>query len=279
MENFISVSSLDEVNRNSATHFKKNEPTNPSGLIVKWAKHLDEVRLAQRLRHDVFCVEMGARLMSALDGHDIDEFDDYCEHLLVTPATSDQVIGTYRLLTPMAAKRMGRLYTEQEFELFGTESIRDRMVELGRSCVHPDFRQGSVIMGLWGALATFMMNNHLDYMIGCASIPMLQNGITSLNHAKGVWQQIQASSQTTDVHRAVPKLALPLEPLDGNPLRVEVPALIKGYLRIGAKVMGPPAWDPDFNTADLPILMNWNELSPRYAKHFSQSHSPLRTNS
>jgi putative hemolysin len=77
-----------------------------TGLSVRWARHLDEVRAAQRLRHTVFAGEMGARLRSPIAGHDVDLFDDFCEHLLVTPVDSDEVVGTYRVLTPAQARRV-----------------------------------------------------------------------------------------------------------------------------------------------------------------------------
>ncbi len=138
---------------------------------VAWARHHDEVREAQRLRFDVFASEMGARLISPEPGHDIDLFDDYCEHLLVRDARSHQVIGTYRVLTPAQARRVGCTYSDTEFDLTRLRGLRDRMVELGRSCVHPEHRQGGVILALWGALADFMVRNRLDTMMGCASIP------------------------------------------------------------------------------------------------------------
>ena len=145
-------------------------------IEVTWARHQDEVRAAQRLRFDVFAAEMGARLTTPIAGHDVDLFDDYCEHLLVRDAQSQQVIGTYRVLTPAQARRVGGTYSDTEFDLTRLRTLRPRMVELGRSCVHPDHRHGGVIMALWSALADFMVRNQLDTMIGCASIPMLHNG-------------------------------------------------------------------------------------------------------
>ena len=234
---------------------------------VGWARHLDEVRQAQRLRFDVFAAEMGARLSTTLPGHDIDLFDDYCEHLLVRDVTSQQVIGTYRVLTPAQAKRVGGTYSDNEFDLTRLRSLRPRMVELGRSCVHPDHRHGGVILALWGALADFMVRNQLDTMIGCASIPMLHNGVVSGDAAASIWQQLrQTHMAPIDVH-VRPRLPLPVEQLDGS-LLIEPPALIKGYLRLGARVLGAPAWDPDFNTADLPMLMRIADLPSRYRKHF-----------
>ena len=147
-----------------------------AGLQVAWARHLDEVRQAQRLRHDVFAGEMGARLPQTLPGHDVDLFDDYCEHLLVRDAATSQVIGTYRVLTPEQAKRVGGFYSDTEFDLTRLRGLRQQMVELGRSCVHPDHRHGGVIMALWGALAEFMQRNQLDTRIGCAIIPLHYGG-------------------------------------------------------------------------------------------------------
>lgn len=238
-----------------------------AGIEVAWARYEDEVREAQRLRFAVFAAEMGARLTTPIAGHDVDLFDDFCEHLLVRDAKSRQVIGTYRVLTPAQARRVGSTYSDTEFDLTRLRSLRSRMVELGRSCVHPDHRHGGVIMALWGALADFMVRNQLDTMIGCASIPMLHNGVVSGDAAASIWEQVRATHLAPIEYRVLPRLPLPVEKLDGR-VQVEPPALIKGYLRLGARVLGAPAWDPDFNTADLPMLMRLADLHPRYRKHF-----------
>ena len=237
------------------------------GIQVAWARHQDEVRQAQRLRHEVFAGEMGARLTTPLPGYDIDLFDDFCEHLLVRDEATQEVIGTYRVLTPVQAKRVGSTYSDTEFDLTRLRLLRPRMVELGRSCVHPDHRHGGVIMALWGALAEFMVRNQLDTMIGCASIPMLHNGVVSGDSAASIWRQVSSKHMAPIEWHVRPRLPLPVEQLDGS-LDIEPPALIRGYLRLGAKVLGPPAWDPDFNTADLPMLMRIADLPARYRKHF-----------
>ena len=236
-------------------------------ITVAWARHHDEVRAAQRLRYRIFADEMGARLETNVAGHDVDLFDDYCEHLLVRDAATQDVVGTYRVLTPAQARRAGSFYSDTEFDLWRLRALREQMVELGRSCVHPAYRQGGVILALWGALAEFMQRNRLDTMIGCASIPMLHNGVVSGDAAASVWRQLKATHLAPIEYHVVPRLPLPVEQLDTS-LPVEAPALIKGYLRMGAKVLGPPAWDPDFNTADLPMMMRIHELPPRYGKHF-----------
>ncbi len=242
-------------------------PVEHGALSVSWAKHGDEIRQAQRLRFRVFADEMGARLNTTVPGHDVDLFDNYCEHLLVRDQVTREVVGTYRLLTPAQAQRVGSTYSDTEFDLTRLRSLRERMVELGRSCVHPDYRHGGVIMTLWGALAEFMVRNKLDTMIGCASIPMLHNGIVSGDVAASIWQQLRTTHLAPIEHHVRPRLPLPVERLNSS-LEVEPPALIKGYLRLGAKVLGAPAWDPDFNTADLPMMMRIQDLPSRYRKHF-----------
>jgi putative hemolysin len=147
--------------------------------------------------------------------------------------------------------------------------MRARIAELGRSCVHAQHRQGAVILSLWGALMGFMERNGLDVMVGCASIPMLHNGVVSIDAAASVWRQIEASYMSDSALRVYPHLALPTA--RDAMLDVEPPALIKAYLRLGAKVLGAPAWDPDFNTADLPMLMRTQDLPARYRRHFAST--------
>ena len=237
-------------------------------ISVSWARHKDEVRAAQRLRYQVFAVEMGATLPNNVPGHDIDVFDDYCEHLLVREEDSGEVIGTYRVLTPTQAKRVGSTYSDTEFDLTRLRSLRERMVELGRSCVHIDHRSGGVILALWGALAEFMARNELDTMIGCASIPMQSPGTNSGQAAASIWRQVRQTHLASIDFHVTPRLALPVDKLDDS-LNIEPPALIRGYLRLGAKVLGAPAWDPDFNSADLPMMMRITDLPPRYLKYFT----------
>ncbi len=213
---------------------------------------------------------MGARLtvpIGSPPGHDIDMFDPYCEHLLVRLRAGDsdrgQVIGTYRVLTPASARRVGGFYSETEFDLTRLRPLRAKMVELGRSCVHPSWRSGGVIMALWGALAEFMQRNQLDTMVGCASVGMRDGG----HFAASLWQQLRKTHLAPIEWRVEPRLRLPVADLRSD-LDVDAPALIKGYLRCGAKVLGAPAWDPHFNTADLPMLLRIEDLPARYRRHF-----------
>lgn len=239
-------------------------------LDVAWARDEGEVREAQRLRYQIFAEEMGARLAPPAGtptGLDVDVFDPYCEHLLVRAGGDDgepgPVVGTYRVLTPAAARRIGGLYSETEFDLTRLRPLRPRMVELGRSCVHPAHRTGGAILALWGALAEFMVRNSLDTMVGCASVSMRDGG----HFAASLWEQLRATHLAPIEWQVRPRLPLPVQELDRG-LAVEPPALIKGYLRCGARVLGAPAWDPDFNTADLPMLMRIEDLPAKYRRHF-----------
>ena len=247
-----------------------DDATDKARFDVAWAHDEADVRQAQQLRYRVFAEEMSARLTvphGSPGGHDIDMFDPYCEHLLVrAPAVGGEpgpVIGTYRVLTPANARRVGALYSETEFDLTRLRPLRAKMVELGRSCVHPDWRAGGVILALWGALAEFMHRNALDTMIGCASISMRDGG----HFAASVWNRLKHTHLAPIEWRVEPRLALPVDELQHD-MAVEPPPLIKGYLRCGAKVLGAPAWDPDFNTADLPMLLRIGDLPARYRKHF-----------
>ena len=238
---------------------------------VLWARDEDDVRDAQRLRWRVFTEEMGARLErpKGVRGKlDVDRFDAFCEHLLVRAVDAEsgkpgKAIGTYRVLTPDAARRAGGLYSETEFDLDPVRPLLGTAVELGRSCVHPKWRAGGVVMALWGALGEFMQRNGLDTMIGCASIGMRDGG----HAAASIWARLRETHLAAPEWRVTPRLALPVESLRQD-VEAEVPALIKGYLRCGAKVLGPPAWDPQFNSADLPLMMRFQDLPQRYRRHF-----------
>ena len=238
------------------------KPKRPT-LQVTWASNASEIKEAQRLRYKVFAEEMGASLSQNSEGLDVDEFDAYCDHLLIRDQDSLKVVGTYRVLPPHKAQEIGRLYSDSEFDLSRLNHLRPKMVELGRSCVHADYRSGAVIMALWSGLAQYMQKNGYEIMLGCASIPMGDGG----HFAASLYNSLSNEQIAPVENHAFPRLPLPLDRLNGG-LEVEPPPLIKGYLKLGAKICSAPAWDPDFNTADLPMLMKINDMPARYRKHF-----------
>lgn len=239
------------------------QPGPASRYHVSLAVDDSEIREAQRLRYKVFAEEMGARLPTVLPGHDIDLYDPYCDHLLVRELSGDEVVGTYRILPPDAARRVGSYYSEQEFDLTRLHFLRPRMAELGRSCVHPAHRSGGVIARLWMGLANYMARHGHEYIVGCASIGMADGG----HIAASVYRQLAGRHLAPIEWRTTPRYRLPVESLDDGRIAA-LPPLLKGYTRLGAMVCGEPAWDPDFNTADLPMLLPMAQLNRSFARRF-----------
>ncbi|HEY6896554.1 MAG TPA: GNAT family N-acyltransferase [Rhodocyclaceae bacterium] len=230
---------------------------------VGMARTPSEIREAQKLRHRVFAGEMGAHLQEKEPGVDADFFDPFCEHLIVRDETNGRIVGTYRILTPEAARRVGSYYTETEFDLTRIAHLKPRLVEVGRSCIDPDYRNGTVIALLWMKLAEFMVKNGYEYLVGCASISMADGG----HNAANLYVQLIDKYMSPVEYRGFPRSRLPYERLVTGQA-AEIPPLVKGYLRAGAWICGDPAWDPDFNSADLLILLPMSRINPRYVKHF-----------
>ena len=220
-------------------------------------------RAAQALRWRVFAVELGARLASRVPGVDEDEFDAHCEHLVVRDEDCDEVVGTYRLLSPDAARRVGSYYSETEFDLTRLCYVRGRMVEAGRSCIHADYRGGAVIALLWAGLARYMLTHGHTYLAGCASMGMADGG----HAAAAAYARMRREHHAPVEYHVFPRSPLPLDDLDAD-VKADLPPLLRAYLRTGAWICGEPAWDPDFNTADFFVLLPLANVAPRYARHF-----------
>lgn len=237
------------------------------GLVLGLARTNEELEAIQRLRYDIFTEEMNAVFPDAVDGLDSDRYDPWCEHLMVKEAATGRVVGTYRLLTPGNAKRLGGYYAETEFDLAGLGPIYDQVLELGRSCTHADYRNGSVIMLLWSGVVSLMKQLGLRHLLGCASVSLRDGGVT----AAQVWRSAsKAMAGNPGLPRLVPLNRYPIDRLDSD-LPARIPPLIKGYLRLGADICGEPAWDPDFNTADFPVLLDIDRMDQRYRRHFGLS--------
>jgi putative hemolysin len=239
---------------------------------VSIARTAREVEEAQRLRYQVFFDEMGATATAKQQQRelDTDEYDADCDHLLVRDAASDMVVGCYRIMRPEIAMKRGRFYADSEFDLSRLAHIKSRTAELGRACIHPEFRSGTVIMLLWSALCRYFMENNYEFVIGCASIPLADGH----DNAVAVYQQLAASHLSPAEYRVFPKVPYPLHLTSTNKssapdhTSARVPALLKGYTRLGAWIGGEPAWDADFNTADLFVFLPISRMSSTYAKHF-----------
>ncbi|WP_055588336.1 GNAT family N-acetyltransferase [Streptacidiphilus griseoplanus] len=247
------------------TGFAATSPaaTGPAEYTVSLAADEADVRAVQRLRHQVFAQELGATLHSPVPGLDIDGFDDFCDHLLVRERATGTVVGTYRMLRPAAALRAGRLYSEGEFELAALADLRPRMVEVGRSCVHPGHRDGAVIGLLWGGLLHYLQETGCDWIAGCCSLGLADGG----GSAASVWDRVSDRNLSPEEFRVRPRTPWSPEGI-ARPSRGALPALLRGYLRLGAWVCGEPAYDPDFGVADLFVLLSLERTDPRYLRHF-----------
>lgn len=234
-------------------------------LFVSYAQSADEVKQAQRLRYQVFAEEMGARLSGNEAGLDQDMYDPFCEHLLVRDGDTGEVVGTYRILPPDRAQKIGGLYSANEFDLTRLLHLTPGMVEVGRSCVHPDYRNGATISLLWSGLAKYMLSHGYEYLMGCASVSMADGG----HAAASLYNNLKVDNMSPIEWRVFPRCALPLDKLTRDTsVTAPLPPLLKGYLQAGAYICGDPAWDPDFNTADFLVLLPMSKVNRRYARHF-----------
>lgn len=238
-------------------------PERTRKVSVGLARGAEEVRQAQALRWRVFVEEMGAHVPSRTPGLDCDIFDRHCEHLIAREQETGDVVGTYRILPPLAARRLGCYYSEAEFDLTRLQLLRGSIAEVGRSCVHPDYRTGAVIAQLWSGLAREAVARGYCYLAGCASVGMADGG----HGAASLYHRLARTHLAPPEYRVFPRCPLPLDALDCG-RAAELPPLLKGYLRLGAYLCGEPAWDPDFSTADFFVSLPVARIEARYARHF-----------
>lgn len=234
-------------------------------LTVELATRDEDVLASQRLRFDVFGREMGARLESADEGLDRDRFDPFCQHLLVRDATSREIVGCTRILSDEQALRAGGFYSQTEFDLSNLLPLTGRAIEIGRTCIHRDYRHGGTLGVLWSGLAELMATHRYEFMMGCASIGLEDGGY----QARAIMDRVRERYLAPEVFRVTPRLPLP--PLPGyGEIKPHIPPLLKAYLRAGVYVCGEACWDPDFNVADVFVLQDMKHLDARYERHFMQ---------
>lgn len=243
----------------SALAFRRGER-----LFVELAADESEVREAQALRYRVFGEEMGARLQGAEQGLDCDDFDSVCQHLLVREPRSGQVVACTRLLSDANAERLGRFYSQGEFDLGAIPALPGRKLEVGRTCVAPDYRQGSAIAVLWSGLAGFIHLHRFDYLFGCASVPLGDQDL----QAAAIMNRLRRQAFAPESLRVVPRLPLGASEVDPEILDAPLPALLRAYVRLGARACGEACRDPEFGVADVLMLLDVRELNPAYSRHF-----------
>lgn len=250
---------LIQVPEQSDLHAYQKKKQLQQSLAIRLARTRQEIEAAQRLRHKVFSQEYGANFSAQAPGIDEDKFDQWCDHLLVLDQSTDSVVGTYRILRPEQAVCVGSYYSESEFDLSGLSAIRHQIVEFGRACIDEDYRNGPTLMMLWSGLSELIRQNHYQYVLGCASVSLRDDGVT----AAEVWRSVRGLISRDQGFTVTPHHPYPIERVNPQ-LPANIPALISGYLKLGVKVCGEPAWDPDFNTVDFPMLLKVSEMNPRY---------------
>ena len=224
------------------------------------------VAAAQRLRYDVFSTEPGFTLRNAT-AVDADRFDQYCDHILVRDDDAGEIIGCYRMLPPPGAIAAGGLYTAHEFDISALDPLRPSMVEMGRAVVRGDHRNGAVILMMWAGILAYLDRCGYDHVIGCVSVPTHGDGPPG-SHLRAVrdfalGRHAAAAEYTVRPYRPV---LLDGRDLDGiaPPQRTTIPPLMRGYLRLGARICGEPAHDPAFGVGDFPALLDKRRADVRY---------------
>lgn len=243
--------------------------------MIKFAITEDEITDAQKLRYDVFNVEQGKGLETAnSNGIDRDEYDDVSVHLVVTHKESDKAVGTYRIILSQQANKDMGLYSEREYDISGLCGILPQTLEVGRSCVSPEYRNGTVVALLWAGFSEIMARSGMRYLFGCVS---LEDTRPAAGWA--LYEHFIEQGYVSDSINAVPRNEFelakpPREEIDAilsdkAQMRELFPPLLKGYLRMGSKICGIPAYDYEFGTIDYLIILDVANLPERYSKHFN----------
>jgi len=248
--------------------------TKTKRFTVKLAENHEEVEKAQRLRYEVFNIEQGRGLESAGKyGIDFDEFDEYCLHILVIENETDSVKGTYRIHLGSIANSAKGFYSSKEFEIKGLYHIADKCMELGRTCISPDFRNGATIALLWNAIVELLNRAKLTYMLGCVSLETTEPRI-----GWAIYEYLASKGLLSEDFSVVPRPGVRLSRLSkqevrkvissNNIVKKFIPPLFKGYLRLGACICGEPSLDREFGTIDFFIMVDTTKLPERYTRHF-----------
>lgn len=239
-------------------------------LTLKLANGEDDIRAAQHLRYQVFVQELGGQ--GALVDHDAqlekDEYDPFYDHLMLLDSTRgdstrEQVIGVYRLLRDDMMPQIGRYYTEGEYDLSVLKASGRKLMELGRSCLHADYRGGAAMYLLWNGLADYVAKHEVEILFGTASfhgtdIDALKGSLSLLYHRHLAPENLRV--RTVENHFQNMNL-LPESDVDRVAAMRNVPALIKGYLRLGGFVGDGAFVDHDFNTTDICLVMDTEKLN------------------
>lgn len=222
-----------------------------TGYRLTLARSAEQLRAAQALRFLVFNLELHEGLAQSYEtGLDADRFDACCDHLLVEDVASGAVVGTYRLQSGRRAAQAHGYYSEREFDFAPFEPLRDRLVELGRACIHAEHRNFAVLKLLWNGIAAYAQDHGARWLIGCSSLTAQDATVGA-----AAWHRL-SPHLTGPTLRTLPQpaFACPLDDVAAHPPRI--PKLLAAYLALGAGICGPPAIDREFKTIDFLTLVD-----------------------
>ena len=247
-------------------------------MCVRLAETEEEVKAAQRLRYNIFYKEMRAQPSAEIMRleRDFDHLDALCDHLLVIDSSqtgNDAVVGTYRLITRQMAIKAGGFYSASEYDVGCLEAYQGEVLEVGRSCVAPDYRTGTTMQMLWRGLANYAFLHEIELLFGCASfhgtdVSKLHRALAYLHHYHLAPAEIRPRALPS---RYVEMNNIPLEQIDVKEALAEMPPLIKGYLRIGGVASAGAVIDWQFNTTDVCMIVKMEMLTDKYKTNYSRS--------
>lgn len=241
--------------RNRASRNDRKSFSLPALYTVKLATNTREFRAALRLRYEVFNLELQEGLQSSHStGYDFDRFDAVVDHVIVSCAYTNRVVGTYRLQTGEMAPRNLGYYSEREFDFSPYEALRPQVLELGRACIHQDHRNTQVLMLLWKAIVNYGLQRGCRYLIGCSSLTSQDGATGAAVYSKLKKYLVRPELQTAPQ----PAFACELDAATGD--GADIPKLLRAYLTIGAQICGPPALDAEFKTIDFLTLLDLAQL-------------------
>lgn len=252
------------------------EPIVQGPLTVRLAESEAEIATAQHLRYEIFCNEIGAKATPQMQAEqrDFDQFDPVCDHLLVLhqpEGAPAQIVGTYRLLLSGRAAKVGRFYTEGEYDITPLKQNGGNLMELGRSCVHQDFRIRPVMQLLWRGIGAYVNHHKVDLMFGCASFP----GANVEEHRLGLAYLHHYHRASPELcPRALPSLYVDMNLMEKDAISVKhgfhnLPPLLKGYLRLGGVIGDGAVLDHDYNTTDVCIVVKTDKIGDNYVAKFA----------
>lgn len=247
-------------------------PDGTPQFSVRIAETEADLRAAQRLRYEVFVRELGGggEMVDHEAGLEQDRFDPYFDHMLVSDDSIGAVVGVYRLLRGDQAERLGQFYSEDEYDLTPLRQSGRKLLELGRSCLHPDYRGGMAMFHLWNGLAAYVADHGIEVLFGVASFhgteaEALAQPLSMLHQSHLAPEDLRVRSKTYQ-----PMDLLPADQIDRRRAMLETPALIKAYLRLGGFVGDGAFVDHAFNTTDVCLILDTARMNERQSRIYTR---------